>query len=155
MVLGYVDPNPAGEIQVWYSSEGEVLRTQNGRLVGTAGLETNWSAVRTTALPTWMDVFAQPTLEYARERDETPGYRFGIAERVTIYPVPIPKNAKLSGVAATNLRWFEEAVIGQPDGLPSARYGVQDREGQPPQVIYGEQCLSKDLCIAWQTWPAS
>ncbi len=158
MVLGYVEPHAEGEIQTWYSSEGELMRLQNGRLVATAGLETDWRAVRNSSLPAWKEVSRQnaagAATDYRRERDEMPGYRFGIVESVSLYAVAVPPNSKLVGVRAGDFRWFEEAVRGQADGLPSARYALRVIDGEP-RVIYGEQCLSLDLCLAWQTWPAA
>jgi hypothetical protein len=154
MVLGYVEPDPTGEIEVWYSSEGEVLRLQNGRIVGTAGLVTDWSAVRAPFVPAWKDIFSKPAWIYERERDEMPSYRFSISERVTLYPVEVPTNAKLFRIRADSLRWYEEAVSSDPDGLPSARYGLGERDGQW-RVVYGEQCLARKLCLAWQVWPPS
>lgn len=175
MVLGYVEPSAEGGIDTWYSAEGEVIRLQNGRIVGTAGLETDWRAVRNFSLPAWKDLTGGAERDYSlsprkdtaggaavvyrRERDEMPGYRFGIVQTVSLYPVPVPSNSRLVGVSAAGLRWYEEAVLGQPDGLPSARFGVD--AGEPrvtygePRVIYGEQCLAQNLCIAWQTWPAA
>jgi len=179
MVLGYVEPYPEGNIDTWYSSEGEVLRLQNGRIVGTAGLETDWRAVRPVALPAWKDMAARAgvgynqdrvgraavvenqdmvgraAVLYSRERDEMPGYRYGIAERLRLYPVPVPYNSKLVGLSPTSLRWFEEEVIGQPDGLASGRYALHTKEDGEPLVAYGEQCLSRTLCIAWQLWAAT
>jgi hypothetical protein len=152
LVLGYVEPHPEGEIDTWYSVEGEVLRLQNGRIVGTAGLETDWRAVRNVSLPAWKDMVGRPALVYSRERDEMPGYRFGIAENVTLYSVPAPSNSRLAVLPADGLRWYEETVLGQPDGLASARFALHAGE---PRVVYGEQCLSQKLCIAWQTWPAT
>lgn len=152
LVLGYIEPHPEGSIDTWYSSEGEVLRLQNGRIVGTAGLETDWRAVRNVSLPAWKDMAGHPALVYSRERDEMPGYHFGIAENVSLYSVPAPSNSKLAGLPADGLRWYEEAVLGQPDGLASARFALHADE---PRVVYGEQCLSQKLCIAWQTWPAT
>lgn len=154
LVLGYAEPHPEGEIDTWYSSEGEVIRLQNGRIVGTAGLETDWRTVRSFSLPTWKDMLGRSAVVYRRERDEMPGYRFGIAETVSLYPVPIPSNAKLVGLPVAGLRWYEEAVLGQPDGLPSARFALHAKDGEP-RVVYGEQCLSRNLCLAWQTWPAA
>ena len=153
MVLGYAEPHPDGEIATWYSSEGEVMRLQNGRIVGTAGLETDWRAVRNYSLPAWKDVVGRPAVTYRRERDEMPGYRFGIVETVSLYPVRAPSNARLVGRPVEGLRWYEEAVLGQPDGLASGRYALRIAQGEL-RVIYGEQCLSRDLCLAWQTWPA-
>ncbi len=154
MVLGYVEPSTEGEINTWYSAEGEVIHLQNGRIVGTAGLETDWRAVRNASLPTWKDMIARPAVTYRRERDEMPGYRFGIAETVSLYPVPAPSNAKLVGLTVEGLRWYEEAVLGQPDGLPSARFALLANDGNP-LVIYAEQCLSQNLCLAWQIWAAA
>ena len=153
MVLGYVEPHAEGQIETWYISEGEVIRLQNGRVVGTAGLETDWRAVRNFSLPAWKDLLGRQALVYRRERDEMPGYRFGIAESVSLYPVRAPSNARLVGLPVAGLRWYEEAVLGQPEGLPSARYALLAREGEL-RVVYGEQCLSQNLCLAWQTWPA-
>ena len=46
LVLGYVDETPEGPIESWYSANQELIQIQNGRLVATAGLDFNWSAVR-------------------------------------------------------------------------------------------------------------
>ena len=154
MVLGYVEPSAAGNVEVWYSSEAEVLRLQNGRIVGTGGLETDWRAVRVFSLPVWKDVIGRAKVIYRRERDEMPGYRFGIEDTVSLYPVRPPNNAKLVRLPAQDLRWYEETVQGQPDGLPSARYGLTEKSGEP-RVVYGEQCLSQIFCLAWQTRPAT
>jgi hypothetical protein len=154
MVLGYVDPSPEGNIEVWYSSEGEVIHLQNGRVVATTGLETDWRSVKSHALPGWKDVLARAPLEYTRKRDEMPGYRYGITEKVVLSAVRVPSNAKLIGMQARDYRWFEETVIAAPGGLPSARYALKVSDGVT-RVVYGEQCLSADLCFSWQIWPAA
>lgn len=153
MVLGYVDAAPEGAIETWYSNQGEVLRLQNGRILSTAGLETDWRAVRNDALPAWQDMLGRTSAQYRRERDEMPGYRFGITETVSLYTVRTPFNARLVGVPAQNLRWYEETVLEPRNSLPSARFALLAREGEA-RVVYGEQCLSANLCIAWQPWPA-
>ena len=51
-----------------------------------------------------------------------------------------------------SLQWYEEAVAGNPDGLPSARFALSTQNAEL-RVIYGEQCLSREFCFAWQTWP--
>lgn len=148
MVLGYVEPHAEGEINTWYSSEGEVLRLQNGRVIATIGLETDWRAVRNFSLPAWKNLDESATVSYRRERDEMPGYRYGIAETVALYAIPAPSNSKLKGVPASDLRWFAESS----DGLPLARYALRITDGEL-RVIYAEQCLSQEFCINWQTWP--
>jgi len=153
LVLGYSDPTPAGPIETWYSNAGEVLELQNGRIVSTVGLRIDWRTVTYTELPSWSDVVNSSSAQFMRKRDEMPGHRFGISETVMLYPVKPPSDARLVGVSAKGLMWFEETVQASPKPLPSARYGLSLRNGVPT-VIYGEQCLAPDLCIAWQAWPA-
>ncbi len=153
MVLGYVESAPDGDLETWYSSEGEVLRLKSGRVVATVGLETDWREVRNVSLPPWKGFTGQSPVTYQRERDEMPGFRFGIAETVSLYAVRAPTNALLVGLPAQELRWFEEAVQGQFGGLSSARYALRTTDGEP-RVVYGEQCLSPNFCLAWQVWPA-
>ena len=154
MVLGYAETHPDGEIEVWYSQEGEVIRLQNGRIVGTAGLETDWRAVRSPSLPSWREMAGRTAFSYERELDEMPGYKFGIAESVSLRAIPAPVDSKLVGWEPHDLRWFEESVAGQPDSRPAARFGLLTTQGDF-RVIYGEQCLAQNLCLAWQAWPAA
>lgn len=151
MVMGYSEPSAEGALETWYSAEGEVLRLLNGRVVSTAGLNVDWRAVRNKNFPSWRQLLERKSTEFVRERDEMPGYRFNLTETVSIYPVPAPANAKLVGLEASKLVWFEEAVR-NANGLPSARYGLRV-VGDVPTVVYGEQCLSVNLCFSWQTWP--
>ena len=58
LVLGYVDAHPRGRIEVWYSAQHEVLRLQNGRIVGATGLTTEWRHVALPALPDWSALVA-------------------------------------------------------------------------------------------------
>lgn len=153
MVLGYVDSHPMGAVETWFSSQGEVLRLQNGRILSTAGLELNWQAVRYKGLPDWRTIVAKSKLAFTRERDEMPGYRFDLVDRVELYAVPAPKNAHLVGVDPTTLLWFEERVQSALGSLPTARYGLRLEAGEP-RVVYGEQCFTDRFCMAWQTWPA-
>ena len=84
-----------------------MLRLQKGRVVATLGLETDWRAVRhAAAAPAWKDMLERKSVIYQRERDEMPGFRFGIAETVSLYAVRTPTNARLIGFAAQDLRWY-------------------------------------------------
>ena len=154
MVLGYADAHPDGVIESWYSSAGEVIRLQNGRVISTSGLSVDWRSVRYTGLPDWTKLLDKAPVEYVRERDEMPGYRFGIREKVSLFAVRPPDNARLVGLVPSQLHWFEESADSSPGGRPSARYGVR-MAGGPASVVYGEQCLAAGLCIAWQTWPVN
>ena len=153
MVLGYLDHTPQGTIETWYSSEGEVLKLQNGRVVSTAGLAIDWRTVRYNALLAWPEMVRRMSSEFGRQTDQMPGYKYGIDQKVSIAFVPAPINTNLVGVAPDNLRWYEETVQGTLHGLPSARYGLR-LSTSGPVVVYGQQCFSDDFCISWQPWPA-
>ena len=152
MVLGYVEPTPNGPIETWYSSEGEVLKLQNGRVVATKGLAVDWVGTRYSSLHGWAEMVRRMSSEFSRQTDQMPGYRFGIDETISIASVREPNNSNLVGVSADNLRWYEETVRGTSHGLPSARYGLR-LTPSGPLLVYGEQCLSNDFCISWQPWP--
>jgi len=162
LVLGYVEDAPGGAVQVWYSAQREVLRIQNGRLVGAVGLTIEWHGVRLPELPSWSDL-ARINGEYGwvRVRDVMPSYRYGVRDHLSLRRVEAPARTELQGVDPAALTWFEEhaqsadiaAGSRHADSLPVARYAV-DARGAVASVVYGEQCLSTDLCFAWQRWPA-
>ena len=149
MVLGYVDSHPDGQVEVWYSALGEVLRLRDGRLIGaTMNMGTDWLSVSFNHRPRWEQIGAQASFE--RSRDISPGYQYGIKENMLIQRIPQPSDSQLRLIPAPTLTWFEERVVGG-EGLPPARYGVS-MVGATPQVVYAEQCLSSDLCFSWQRW---
>jgi len=157
LVLGYVDSHPQGEIEVWYTAKREVIKTQNGRIVGTAGLEVDWRAVRfPTAPPPWAT--AQEA-RYQRSRDEMPGHRYAITDQIQLKPwlgmPPLTLPAALnSGQAKNSYRWFSETTLNaskQP--LPPSWFAWGLYQGQPT-VVYSVQCLSPTFCLKLQRWPA-
>jgi hypothetical protein len=158
MVLGYLENTPQGNLETWYSSEGEVLKLLNGRVLATNGLELDWRSVAYTSLPQWSELNSLNSNitpnEFSRTHDQMPAYKFGISETVQIYGVNAPSNSNLIGLPANQLKWVEEKVKGTSHGLPSARYGLGTNDGHPV-VVYGEQCFSSDLCFSWQTWPVA
>jgi hypothetical protein len=155
LVLGYLEPHPQGPIEVWYSARREVIKLQNGRLVGALGLTTEWRRVALPALPDWAGLLAatQP-LHWERRRDVMPGYRYGIIDRLTLRRSAPPSGSRLVGIDPASLSWFEEtdAPGAGEDALPPARYALDLRATGEP-VVYGETCLARDLCFAWQRWP--
>lgn len=153
MVLGYTDPDAQGPIEVWYSSASEVLRLQNGRVVGSVGLPMNWSSVHYSAIPAWRDVKAPVTLQ--RTRDVMPNYDFGVQDVLTLAPIEPPSNSDLAELPADKLAWFVETArtSSTRDALPPARYAIEQLNGQAV-AVYGEQCLAKSFCLSWQRWPA-
>ena len=123
---------------------------QAGRRVGTAGVPVEWREVRLPApLPAW-DAIGAGT-RYERRRDEMPGYRIGLVDRVDVVPAPRPRATELQGEDPAALRWFEERTEGEPSAL--ARYALRvTPDGLLP--VYGEQCLGPRFCLTWQAWPA-
>ncbi len=153
MVLGYTEQHLDGKIEIWYSNTGQVIRLQNGRIVGTVGLEIDWLNVNHSSLPSWNQLDKDSKAIYQRKRDQMPGYRFGIIENVSIYRTPPPTNSKIAKVSPNKLRWYEEVALSNINKLPSARFAVLENDGLF-NVVYGEQCLTEVFCLAWQTWPA-
>jgi len=153
---GYVEPAPAGPISVWYSGDREVLKFQQGRLVGAAGLNHEWWNVRFSGVPSW-DVLLKSDSEktYTRYRDVMPGYRSSVEDRLSIRRIAPPKRTALRGMPAESLTWFQERQVGVATdmALPPAIYGVEVRN-EAAEVVYGEQCIAKELCFTWQRWPA-
>ena len=146
MVLGYLDSS--GEVEVWYSALGEVLRLRDGRLIGARmNLGTDWLSVSFSHLPRWDQITAQTTFE--RSRDISTGYQYGIREQMQIRRIATPDDSNLKSIDAASLTWFEEHA---PGSVPASRYGVSFADSIT-QVVYAEQCLSVDFCFSWQKWP--
>lgn len=153
MVLGSVDQAPDGPVHVWHDANRDVLRLRDGRVVGaTLKTGTNWLAVSFAHLPRWEAVDSQVTFE--RSRDVSPGYQYGIKEKVLIRRIAPPDDTQLQRVPASSLTWFEETVQGAADARP-ARYAVSLNDGGAHRVVYAEQCLSSEFCFSWQSWPSS
>lgn len=157
LVLGYLDATPQGDVEVWYSSKGEVIKLQNGRIVGTAGLTTDWRRVSYPIAPPAWTAIPVDGLQFTRVRDESPGYRNAIAQTVQLKPwagLPsIPLAATLPTDVARSYDWYQEVQTGSPErALPPSWFAVDYRDGKRT-VIYSEQCLSVSLCLKLQLWP--
>ena len=154
MVLGYVDTSPDGDVQTWYGKEGQVLRLRQGRILSSKGFPVDWTTVTYKDLPDWTTATSRPRVRFVRYRDEMPGYKVGVFNIVTLRRIEPPTDARLSGIPPSSLLWVEETTDISPRGRPSARYGLK-MIGERYGVVYGEQCLSTQFCMAWQTWPAT
>ncbi len=152
LVLGYVDADPLGPVEVWYSASSEVLRLQNGHVVGLTGTGDEWRRVQMLGVPKWPDTSASPSPEvFTRVRDVMPGYRFGIRDSLALGPIAAPARSNLAILKSSDLRWFE--VVEESGKLPPARFALSG-SGQGVTVVYSEQCISRGLCLSWQRWPA-
>lgn len=160
---GSEDKHPQGPVEVWFSGLREVLRLQNGRLVGVAGVTVEWRNVMLPALPSW-SVIARDgrPVQWVRVRDVMPGYRFGVRDELSLRPIAAPQKSELQKLDPKSLQWFEEQIQSAPRGnlsaglgaekpLSPARYAVDLRDGKEI-VVYGEQCLSPEFCFTWQRW---
>ena len=162
MWRGAAESRPDGLVEVFFSTPGEVLRLQNGRVVGASGLTTEWRSVRVDQ-PSWSEVAsAGKPVTVLRRRDVMPGYRSGVQDELLVQVVPPPARSALTGLDPAALTWFEERSRaggpaigrGNPDALPPARYAVDLAAGRQ-DVVYAEQCLALHLCITWQRWSAA
>ena len=71
---GSVERSQALPVDVFYSGQGEVVRVQNGRIVGALGLTTEWRRVDVVS-PTWAAIARAPAeARVLRTRDVMPGY---------------------------------------------------------------------------------
>jgi hypothetical protein len=157
LVLGYVDAHPQGNIEVWYSAKQEVIKIQNGRIVGTAGLEVDWRAVNfPSPAPLWATTVTQDGT-YLRQRDEMPSHRYAIADQLILRPwqgmPPIKFAASLTTEQARTYTWFQESTVSSTaEALPPAWYALGMHRGAPT-VVYSMQCLSTSFCLTLQRWP--
>jgi len=148
LALGGVEPHPQGPIEVWFSARSEILRLQNGRIVGSTGMPVNWSNVNLN--------FNHQGTQYIRQRDETPGYRFGIKDQFTIQEsnvVPAHVLTRFQKMQAMGARAFTPTVWREDISQrgPEIRVGLAaPPNGQGFVAVYGEQCLSAALCLIWQ-----
>jgi hypothetical protein len=151
MIFAGVETTSRGQVEIWYASDGEILRLQNGRLAGNSGLKPEWRNVVLPPLPSW-SVLATlgESLKWARVRDVMPGYRYGVQDRLLLVLVPPPRSSRLVGVDPKELVWFEERTESSTEAvLPPSRYAVKD-----DRVVYAEQCIAPHRCFTWQRWPA-
>ena len=168
LVLGYVENDADGPVEVWYSADREVIRLQNGRVVGAVGFSPEWREVVTRGAPSWLELVRRNhSLAWTRVRDVMPGYHSGIVDNLVTNIVRTARGTSLVGVDPGELIWFEDVRIAESGmsakslisanfdneiALPPARYGVSTAGGIAT-VVYGEQCLSQTLCFTWQRWP--
>jgi hypothetical protein len=164
LALGYTDAHPQGPIEVWYSAEKEVIRLQNGRVVGASGTTTEWRSVSIPNIPPWSVAAKSSTpIRWIRTRDVMPGYHYGAKDYLVTKVVDPPKRSQLQGIDPHALVWFEEHYESSPNGsvfpigetlnrLPPAKYAVSIGHSTE-SVVYAEQCLAPNLCFSWQRWP--
>jgi hypothetical protein len=171
LVLGYEDKKPGMITQTWYSSAKEVLQLQNGRLIGTGGLDVNWIDVTLIDAPaiTTPELFPEeiagstkrrrnPKLFFFRTRSVMPQYEVNIHEAVVMQgldeaPDDLPKILRDSA-NLSYLRWVQESVIIEPNN-PSIQplRAVYAYDKRTQELVFGRQCLRPNECLSWLVWP--
>jgi len=162
-VLAYVDEHPMGDIEVWFSALSQVIKLQNGRIVGTHGLAVDWTAVRFDAAPPqWSTLTASqssPVVVYERDHDEIPSYRFGVREQLVLQAAAQVPPLQLHGLrvadGAGHYAWFKETAVpqGTQNGATLTNWYAWGLHLGQQRVVYSEQCLKPDFCVRMQRWP--
>lgn len=151
MVLGYVDTKESQTIQTWYSADGEVIKLEEGRIVGTVGLPHDWSQVKLSGLPSWKVLSSGQPASYSRQRDTKMGYAYSVLDNVQVNlrsanaHSPLPPTAPQLPSTAW---WVEEST----SALPTAYIAVIP-EKNDLLWVYSYQCLSPQACLSMQLWP--
>lgn len=180
LVKGYVDPNVQGPIDVWYSSDGSVMRIQAGRYLGSTGFDQNWQEVTRNEATNFVTLLnnelnanknlsgssSLAAIKSIKKYFSTqsylakPSYLVMRDERVSALvsstpPESIPSSFK-KYIQHQDLIWVSETPqpndIFKKKGDNFAWYGFVKNNSSFAQVI-GQQCLSKEFCITWMPWP--
>jgi hypothetical protein len=179
MVKGYIDQDKNGAIDVWYSSDGSVMRIQKNRYLGSVGFDLNWVNVMVKDVPSFSFILSNdkktqsnPYLQsmtpffpveqyfFSRSRTVMPSYLSMQDERMSVSvsdqtPKTIPKHL-MASLKNKELVWLSEKpqiirTLKNPTDT-FAWYGFEKSSSGFKEVI-SQQCLTQDFCITWMSWP--
>ena len=155
--LGFEELTDSGLLESWYSNDGVLIQTLNGRLASVQGLPVEWRSVRWQgtsglALPSESSI--------RRNRDVVPGYVFDVADVMhdqasAFGDVP---RAALAGQATagywSQFKWYKESVMTEPGSmaLPASWFAVGTHRGMVGMVA-SYQCLEIGYCLKLARWP--
>lgn len=143
--------------EVWRSGANEIVKFQEGRLVSTSGLATDWLAVRYIGAPAWTQLLSNSDANiasYTRRVDLKRGYQFDKTQTLTLKRIAQPLGHMLQGIDRPDAVWFEETAA--PSQLPSSIYAAVPNWNQTGQakVVYTWHCIKADECFSFQEWSA-
>ncbi len=132
--------------EFWYSPQSELVHLRNGRVWRVLGMTAEWRDQHASP-PAWTDVpHSGEAVVWQRRVDRMPGYRWNETEQVQTRRLntPVPE---VVAKAWPQALWFEDVVQGK-DALGQPWQYTQRFALLQGRVLYSEQCIARDLCIA-------
>ncbi len=144
MALGYRLVNASQTDEHWYTSQGEMLKLQNGRIVQVLGMVREVRRLSTNT-PLWTDLTSRKLpVVWSQTKDVMPGYRFGLQEFVITQQVEPTSTEHSHSRAATH--WIAEEVKSKDASgrtwIYKQKFALANKES-----VYSEQCVAKDMCF--------
>ena len=144
MALGYRSLNGAQTAEHWYTSQGEMLKLQNGRIVQVLGMTREVRRLSTNT-PSWTDLILHKLpVVWSQTKDVMPDYRFGLQEFVITQQVN-PKSDEQSLIKGAT-HWIAEEIKSK-DAIGKTWIYQQKFALANDKVIYSEQCVARDMCF--------
>ena len=138
-----------GNVSVWVSADGVIIRLLEGLLVGISEPLRSWHLIREKPLEQVQnsDVFPKAMIQTS---DQQPGFRIGVERHVRQVLLMSAPAASVTWYAGTsNVRWLAE--IDTRSGLQTAYFAITSEDG----AIAGQRCIESDWCVRWQSWPGT
>lgn len=153
MVLGYVaTPPQQPPVHTWYDSQRELLRLQNGFMVGLTGVKNYISNTEYTwAAPNQQGVQLPTSKTYSQPDQQVFNQTVTLSFQAVLESSVNTKNSVLrkrlieaARQSEQPLLWYQE--VPQPNSqLPYSLHAFTS-DGNP---VYGSQCLTPSVCIEW------
>ncbi len=144
MALGYRSISGTQTDEHWYTSQGEMLKLQNGRIVQVLGMTREVRRISTN-MPLWTDLTSRKLpAAWSQTKDVMPGYRFGLQEFVISQQIePTSTEHSLSQVATHLIA----EQIKSKDASGKTWIYKQKFVLANNAVVYSEQCVAHDMCF--------
>jgi hypothetical protein len=137
-----------GDVSVWVSKDGVILRLLEGRLVGISEPLRSWHLIREKTLNLGQNPNDFPKA-LIQTSDQQPGFRIGVERRVHQVLLTSAPASVAWYAGSPNVRWFAE--IDTRSGLQTAYFALSNDN----RTIAGQRCIASDWCVRWQSWPAT
>lgn len=150
-VLGFERQTPVGLAEVWYSADGVMLETLNGRISRTRGYPVQWASV----------VWHADDNALVRQRDDLSASTFGITDHITPTPIgfaQIPTNVwapwQAHAARLSQFAWSHDVATTAPVAfaVPGGWVAQGEHRGLKSWV-FSYQCLGSAFCVHLARWP--